>query len=367
MILSRRFLRVAALGAVLALGLAGTALAVDTRTWTGGGGDKKWSTPGNWSDSTAPVAGDTAIIGAGAAVEVDGAAANAKLVDLGEGATLTIKTDSLTLDNGGELRASGNAIVTSGVAGGLTFDTTNKVAVSADKTLTLAAEGAGTIVGAAAALELSGAGTLFLKTPVTAATDLKITDGSTLIVEADGDLPALMGTPTITDGNIVINKANFGNTATELTLTKGNLWLNKKMVDGLNKVNIQDGMLVVADGVQIGNGTDGELTLGTNGHLTINTNLTLAKLKTADGSTIKTNDKTLTVAELDADKLNAEVTGNLKLTLADTKTGTLNKNVQGKVEFVAPGGGTATLALAADVKVFSVDFTAARRARFYEI
>ena len=44
MVLSRRFLCVAALGAVLALGLAGTALAAD-RTWIGGAS-------GTWSDTT---------------------------------------------------------------------------------------------------------------------------------------------------------------------------------------------------------------------------------------------------------------------------------------------------------------------------
>ena len=112
MVWNRRFLRVAALGAVLALGLAGTALAATTKTWTGAAGDKKWGAAGNWSDNVVPAAGDTVIIPA-TEVEVDGAAAVAKVVDLGEGAKLTIKTDSLTLDNGGELRARGSATVTS--------------------------------------------------------------------------------------------------------------------------------------------------------------------------------------------------------------------------------------------------------------
>ena len=80
MVLNRRFLRVAALGAVFALGLAGTALAAD-RTWTGNGNDGKWSTAANWSDNAKPVTGDTAII-ENANVLVD--AAEAVLVDVGE-------------------------------------------------------------------------------------------------------------------------------------------------------------------------------------------------------------------------------------------------------------------------------------------
>ena len=137
---SRRFLRTAALAAALALGLAGTALAAVSSTWTGGGGDKKWSTVANW-DRGIPGTGDKAIITAGAEVEVDGAAA-AQVVDLAEGAKLTLN-NVLELDNDGELRASGNATVTSKAAGGLTFTTTNNVIVSAGKTLTMAAEGGG--------------------------------------------------------------------------------------------------------------------------------------------------------------------------------------------------------------------------------
>ena len=104
MILSRRFLRTAALAAVFALAFAGTALAADTYTWKGGAaaGAKKWSVADNWEKvgggNGVPAATETAIIGANAEVEVDGAAANAKVVDLGEGAKLTIKTDSLTLE-----------------------------------------------------------------------------------------------------------------------------------------------------------------------------------------------------------------------------------------------------------------------------
>ena len=114
MVLSRRFLRVAALGAVFALALAGTALAAVSSTWMGGGGDKKWSTVANW-DNGVPGTTDKAIITADAEVEVDGPAA-AEVVDLADGAKLTLNA-KLELDNGGELRASGNATVTSKAAG----------------------------------------------------------------------------------------------------------------------------------------------------------------------------------------------------------------------------------------------------------
>ena len=134
--LSRKFLRTAALAAVLALALAGTALAA-TRTWTGGAGDKKWSSVNNWTDNTVPVSGDTAIIPATKDVEVDGAPAEAKVVELGEGAKLTIKSDKLSLDDGGELRVSGNATVATEMENGLEFSTLNKIVVAAGKTLTL--------------------------------------------------------------------------------------------------------------------------------------------------------------------------------------------------------------------------------------
>lgn len=165
MVLSRRFLCVAVLAVVLALGLAGTALAVEKK-WTGAT-DNRWNEAGNW-DNGVPTASDTAII-EGAAVEVVDTAAAAQVVDLGEGAKLTL---GAVLTIGDELRASGNATVTSKTTGGLTFGT-NNVAVSADKTLTLAANG-GTIVDASAALQLSGGGTLVLAAPVTLVTEMTV-------------------------------------------------------------------------------------------------------------------------------------------------------------------------------------------------
>ena len=308
---SRRFLRTAALAAALALGLAGTALAAN-RMWTGGGGDKKWSTLANW-DSGIPGTGDKAIITAGAEVEVDGAAA-AQVVDLAEGAKLTLNA-KLELDNGGALEASGSATVTSKAAGGLTFDTTNKVAVSAGKTLTLAAEGAGTIVGAGDDLELSGGGTLTLKTPVRVVDDLVITDGSTLVVDVDDALPELDGSRTtlveIPKGNLVVNAGDFGNAVQVLLLDNGNLTLKKKMVDGLKTVRIQSGDLVVAEGATIGDGTDGELELGKAadkvGHLKLNGDMTLAKLKTEDTANTITVASGKTLIDRKSTRLNSSL------------------------------------------------------------
>ena len=65
--LSRRFLCAAALAAVLALGLAGTALA-DIRTWTGGAADPtKWDEADNW-DAGVPGTSDTAVFPKGAEI-----------------------------------------------------------------------------------------------------------------------------------------------------------------------------------------------------------------------------------------------------------------------------------------------------------
>ncbi|WP_299075789.1 hypothetical protein, partial [uncultured Fretibacterium sp.] len=364
MILSRRFLRVAALGAVFALGLAGTALAADTRTWTGNGNDGKWSTATNWSDNTKPVTGDTAIIES-ANVLVDAAEA-AKVVRLGDGAKLSL-SNALTLDADGTLEATGNATVESSAAGGLTFTTVNQVKVSAGKTLSLEATGGGTIVGAAAALELSGAGTLVLKAPVMTAAGLEIDNGSTLVVNVDNALPALTGTPTIAKGSIVVNAENFGNAATKLTLKEGNLTLKKPMKDILKTVEILSGDLLVEGEAEIGDPLTptGELTLGApnkTGHLKLMGNMTLKTLTTeanVDNTITVADGKALTVKADNDLTLNATVTGNLNLEMRNTTTATLNKNVDGKVGFKAPSGGTATLELADQAFARKVDFTAA--------
>ena len=335
---SRRFLRTAVLAMVFALAFAGTALAAN-RMWTGGGGDKKWSTLANW-DSGIPGTGDKAIITAGAEVEVDGPAA-AQVVNLAEGAKLTLN-NVLELDNGGALEASGSATVTSKAAGGLTFDTTNKVAVSAGKTLTLAAEGAGTIVGAAADLKLSGKGKLTLTAPVTNVTGVAITEGGTLVVNADGVLPSFAGdTVTITEGNLTLNKVLKDNTVKNIVMTKGTL-------------------TVAGDGTIGDESTpNGEVDLAAAGRLVLQKDLKLKTLTTDDGSQIDTGDHALTVKPAAGLFLNAAVTGVLSLDISAGFKATLKKDVKGTVRFQAAAGVGSTLALDVDVKVTSVDFTTA--------
>ena len=297
MVLSRRSLCAAALAAVLALGLAGTALAGETYTWKGGAtAGAKWSEADNWDKvgggNGVPGTGDTAIIGAGAAVEVDTAAA-AQVVELGEGAKLTL---GAVLTIGDELRASGNATVTSKTAGRLTFGT-NNVAVSADKTLTLAANG-GTIVGASAALQLSGGGTLVLAAPAS----------------------------------------------------------------GVNNLNITDGTLTLAQGVKIGNGSDtapdGEVDLKDKGHLVLDGNLALKELKTVKGSKITANGKTLTVINPTSPfVLDAEIDkGTLSLDVLPGQTATLSKDVASVVFNGKSGGaGAPTLKFEKNVSVANLD------------
>ena len=385
MVFSRRFLRVAALGAVFALGLAGTALAAPTTyTWQGGasGHEKDWAQNDNWLPNTgypgsdASEDGDIAVIGPSAEVEL-GDNKTVATVDLGDDAKLTITANKLTIKNG-ELRASGNATVTSKAAAGLTFDTTNNVAVSADKTLTLAAEGAGaTIVGdAAAALKLTNggnaAGTLVLAAPVTTVKKLDIEDGGTVVVGVNDALPGYdEANLTITKGSLVINGENFGKKGgaadlDTLTLTEGDLTLNKAMHTTAKKVVIKKGTLTVGSGVEkIGSEVDSELTLGvastSAGHLVLLGNLSIGKLKTETGvdSTINTNGKTLTVADADNPfTLNAEVKGDdgtLILSGSAALTVTLNKKVAGTVQVSVPNGVVSSLEAKEDVG--AVEFT----------
>ena len=116
-------------------------------------------------------------------------------------------------------------------------------------------------------MRLTGAGKLVLKAPVTTVTDLKITEGGTLVADVDNALP-LTSALTIDNGSIVVNGTGFGATS-EMTLSKGNLTLNKPMRDTLNKVTMGDGTLTVADGVKIGKNAplDGEVDLKAAGQL----------------------------------------------------------------------------------------------------
>ena len=62
-------MRAAALGAVFALAVAGTALA-DERTWTGGANNGILASDDNWDPAGTPGAGDTAIFNKNAVITV---------------------------------------------------------------------------------------------------------------------------------------------------------------------------------------------------------------------------------------------------------------------------------------------------------
>ena len=143
MVWNRRFLRVVALGAVFALGLAGTALAA-TYKWNGngtGGNANKWNANDNWDPIPSgtpghPADGDTAIIETGTVTIDDATALEVKVLELGDGVDLTLSPTSLTIKNG-ELRALGNATVDVQVTNGLVFTDPGEIVVANGKTLTL--------------------------------------------------------------------------------------------------------------------------------------------------------------------------------------------------------------------------------------
>ena len=321
MVLSRRFLCAAALAAVFALGLAGTALA-DSRAWVGStGGD--WKEGTNWNPNGVPAAADEVLI-SGAEVKIT-EAANAKSVSLGQGATLSIEgTGKLTLAAGGALHASGDATVEVKAVDGLAFTTATHIAVNPDKALTLKRKAPGNIKGAGS-LTLSGGGTLNVNLPLTTATGLEIKDGSTLNVV--DTLPDLTG-PAV-------------------TVTKGNLTLGYNLPAAVTRVVVTEGVLTVGQGRAIGNGSDtapnGEVTLAAAGHLVLNGNLTLKDLKTVEGSKITANGNVLTVIDPTSPfVLNAGIDkGTLSLDVAVNNMATLSKNVasvvfNGKSGLVAP-------------------------------
>ena len=342
MVLSRRFLRVVALGMVFALGLAGIALAVPA-VWQGKLGD---ITQGNWGDGNCwnptGVPGtnidDTVEIPQGSVVTVADASDITnplKEVIFKGDATLTLKddTNALTVKKI-TVEAGKKAVVNSAAAVDEKFvvaDTNSIVEVGEGAVLSLD----GKKVMGINKLQLPGKGTLVLKTEVTTANDLEITDGGTLVVDIDNALPALTGTPTI---------------------AKGNLTLNKSMKNTLKIVKIENGKLMVADGVKIGSGLDGEVELKDKGQLVLSGDLALKELKTALGSKINIADgKTLTVKPDGAFTLNAEIDkGTLSLDVAANNTATLNKNVA-NIVFNGKSGVAPTLKLEHDVSVGSLD------------
>ena len=210
--LNRKFLRVAALAAVLALGLAGTALAA-IKTWKGGGTDPhKWDADDNWTPSK-PTGTDTAIISTDATITTLDADASVAILGFVEGGKLTVNiaANKLTVKEiqaaeapEATLRVAGNPDnFVWGAAG------SSPVKILEGSKLILQAAAPHKVTGVAGPLTLSGAGTLTLKAPVTTATDLKITEGGTLVVDVDNALPALgaTGLNNIAKGNLVVNAA----------------------------------------------------------------------------------------------------------------------------------------------------------------
>ena len=322
--LSRRFLCAAALGAVFALGLAGTALAAD-RTWIGGASGT-WSDTTNWSDSTAPGAGEAAIFNKDVVIDGIGNADTTvgELKFTGD-ATLTLNKDadnkSLTVK---KITVEAGKKATVNAEGDddkfVVTDTNSIFNVGDDAVLTLK----GNTVKGVGELQLLGKGTLVLKAPVTSATDLEITEGGTLDVDVANALPAV---------------------AAPVTITKGNLTLNRGLADTVNKITVTEGVLTLAQGVKIGKDAplDGEVDLKAAGQLVLSGDLALKELKTVEGSKITANGNVLTIIPTSPFVLDAEIDkGTLSLDVAAGQTATLSKDVE-NVVFNGKSGGAPTL------------------------
>ena len=199
-------------------------------------------------------------------------------------------------------------------------DTNSIFNVGDDAVLTLT----GKKITGAGELQLLGKGTLVLAAPVSGVTDLKITEGGTLDVDVANALPAV---------------------AAPVTITKGNLTLNRGLADTVNKITVTEGVLTLAQGVKIGKDAplDGEVDLKDKGHLVLSGDLTLKELTTADGSKITANGNVLTIIPTSPFVLDAEIDkGTLSLDVAPGQMATLSKDVA-KVVFNGKSGGAPTL------------------------
>lgn len=345
MVLSRRLLRVAALGAVIALALAGTALA-ETYTWKDSVPSGSWNDSNNWTKSGSgtgyPGATDTAIFTKDAEITtLEGPSTVDELKFTGTGtAKLTLndnvvgrflKVKKITVAGGK------NATIDSRSEISISLGANSPIEVGTGATLTIEYGG---VFSGAGELQLSGGGTLDLKISVDDVTGLKITGGSTLLVNCAGALPNLLGTA--------------------LSITTGNLTLNQPLSAAITTITVTNGVLTVADAGYIGNGSDSNpdstVELGAGGRLELGTDLTLKELKTAEGSKIDTNGKPLTVKPAGDLDLKAAVTGNLNLKMATGKTAMLFRDVKGTVGFEGKNPAP-TLALASSVRVGTIDIT----------
>ena len=383
MVLSRRFLRAAALGAVLALALSGSASAA-TYTWKMSSyPPQRWNNSNCWTKSGGgtgfPDEHDTAIFTGEAWIDQMGQACKVeKLQFTGSGdATLKFEAhdypltvEKLTVESGKKAAvhldnlASNKFVVKN-------YDSSS---IEVEDNAVLTFTGSSSVVGTdTGSLELRGKGRLVLEVPVTGVRDLSIQDGGTLVVSTDssggkGALPWLQpygDTLNVFRGNLIVDAEHFGvgviGSVHTLTMKNGTLDLKKPLAVNIKTVEIQSGDLVVSDTGDIGSGTDGKVGLKAKCRLVLHKDLTLQNLATSDDSTIDTNGKTLTLDRTAVNEgfvLNAGVTGNLSLKMAYGQTATLKKDVSGTVGFL--GNPTApTLALASSVRVGAIDITGA--------
>lgn len=364
-----RFLRTAALAMVLVWAAAGAAVAVE-RVWDGEANDNNWNTANNWSDNTVPGVGDTAVFTTDANITTLGG--SDRTVDglrFEGNATLTLTEGANTLTVKKVVVAAGkNATVSLGTDDKLRIiDTDTIIELGDGASLTL--EGLGKITGAGK-LRLLGKGKLSLKQALTAVSDLEITQGGTLELAGDGDLPVVPGAGnivTIPNGNIIVDKADpFAAGLRQLTINKGDLTLKKKLKNALVNVSVLNGTLTVEAGIQIGDASvpDGVVGLGIvggTGHFNVKGDMTLKELKASHTtSTIKiASGKTLSVVKPDAPQtVGAAVEGDLLFDLSAGAANkvTLNGNVDGKVTFKGASAHTHTLALADGVTVKTLVF-----------
>lgn len=226
MVLSRRLLRVAALGAVFALALAGTALAADG-TWKGEGYDPhSWtSLGGNW-DGGIPDEGDKATFPKDANITDIGTPFTLRELVFSGNVTLTLGDASNTLTAKKLTVESGKAAVSLEANNAFAVKDSGKSVVDVVEGATLTFQGIPEVLGEGQ-LQLIGGGTLELKAAMKGVTDLKITDGGTLVAKVGDALRGLTASfLEIDNGSIVVDQENFGGGdghARTLSMKKG-IW-----------------------------------------------------------------------------------------------------------------------------------------------